>query len=158
MVKPTSCPPSYSLVCGCDGVTYNNECLALQVGVNLAHSGQCVVDADGDGYNSSVDCNDNNAAIHPGALDTNCNGVDENCDGTADEGYMSTSTTCGIGACAGQGQKNCINGAEVDSCEAGTPTTEICDGVDNNCDGAIDEGLCCTNSNMAYIDGFWIDR
>ncbi len=38
-------------------------------------------DADGDGYFSNVDCNDANAAIHPGRGDVADNGVDEDCSG-----------------------------------------------------------------------------
>jgi hypothetical protein len=51
-------------------------------------------DNDGDGYGSGSpiscgiekkgDCNDANAAIHPGASDL-CNGMDDNCNGTVDE-------------------------------------------------------------------------
>lgn len=40
-------------------------------------------DLDGDGYPASVDCDDANAAIHPGASEDPCwlDGVDQNCDG-----------------------------------------------------------------------------
>lgn len=40
------------------------------------------IDADGDTYPISVDCNDNNAGINPGIDDIPGNGIDEDCDGT----------------------------------------------------------------------------
>ncbi len=38
-------------------------------------------DADGDGHNTSVDCDDNDASVYPGAPDPCGDGVDANCDG-----------------------------------------------------------------------------
>jgi uncharacterized membrane protein len=44
------------------------------------------VDVDGDGYSTcGGDCNDANVAVHFGASDANCNGVDDDCDGIVDD-------------------------------------------------------------------------
>jgi hypothetical protein len=95
-------------------------------------------DRDHDGFFPPSDCNDLNAAVHPGALDNTCNGIDENCSGVADEGYASVATACGVGACARTGTTSCVGGSVHDSCAPGAPATETCNGVDDNCDGIVD--------------------
>ncbi|MCH8244352.1 tRNA (adenosine(37)-N6)-threonylcarbamoyltransferase complex transferase subunit TsaD, partial [Patescibacteria group bacterium] len=74
--------------------------------------------------------------------------IDNDCDGTADEDYISYGTSCGVGECASAGSTSCVAGSEEDSCSAGTPSTEVCeDSLDENCDGTVDEGCECTNGD-----------
>jgi hypothetical protein len=103
------------------------------------------------------DCNDNIFAIHPGATET-CNGDDDNCDGATDEGgvcpaltyycdadndnYRSSaaSGTCSTFGCVPVGCAT-IQGTDCKDNNAliHPNAPELCNGVDDNCNGVIDE-------------------
>jgi hypothetical protein len=60
-------------------------------------------DLDGDGYPASVDCNDRDATIHPGAMEEQCflDGIDSNCDGWDLDEECESSPECLMWLCNG---------------------------------------------------------
>jgi Putative metal-binding motif len=108
-------------------------------------------DADGDGYTlcgsatQAADCSDQRASIHPGAAEV-CNGLDDDCDGVADNGHPTegAGAACTVvqtglfGACT-HGLTSCADGPMV-CAQTVLPVQEVaCNGVDDDCDGHVDE-------------------
>ncbi|MBI5489781.1 MAG: putative metal-binding motif-containing protein [Deltaproteobacteria bacterium] len=71
-----------------------------------------------------------------------CNGVDDNCNGLADEGFtciFGGTQACWVGSCPGT--QSCGAGCNWGSCSV--TAGEVCNGVDDNCNGDTDEGFTC---------------
>ncbi len=108
------------------------------------------VDEDGDGYDSSEDCDDGDATVNPG-VEEDCDGVDNDCDGDVDEGVTSTWYEDTDGDGFGNSDE------EVEACEPtdgwvptdgdcndadpayypGAPEDDCTDENDYNCDGSV---------------------
>ncbi len=84
---------------------------------------------------------DNNDLVNPGVTEIS-DGIDNNCNGQIDEGFVcvnGATQSCGtnVGECQA-GTQTCTNGQWSTCTGSIGPTTETCDGKDNNCDGLID--------------------
>jgi hypothetical protein len=87
-----------------------------------------------------------------------CNGVDDNCNGQVDEGFpgLGNACTAGVGACLRYGANVCNAGGTGVMCSAvaGAPTAELCNRIDDDCDGNVDEDF--TTLGMACSAGMGV--
>ena len=148
----------------CDGL--DNDCAG---GVDDRVTRAVYDDADGDGFgnpdarhdvctaaegqvDNGNDCDDGDAGIYAGAIEL-CDGIDNNCDTQVDEGvtsiYYADADADGFGdpdaateACAPTADRVEDDSDCDDSNSLANPAgDEICDEIDNDCDGEVDEGV-----------------
>jgi len=79
-----------------------------------------------------------------------CNGADDDCDTLVDEDFPDKGAACDdgkYGACKGTGAKLCKADGSGTFCQIATPggtaKAEVCNGIDDNCNGLVDEGISC---------------
>jgi hypothetical protein len=122
------------------------------------------VDADNDGFVVGEDCDDNNADVNPDAVEL-CDSVDNNCDGVVDEetaedagNWYADSDEDGFGdlavttlACeAPSGYVADSTDCDDSNTDISPDGTELCNGVDDDCDSEIDEDA--TDMSTWYAD------
>lgn len=131
-----------------DGDSYGNAAV-VYVGCSLPA-----------GYvQNATDCDDSSASVHPNATEV-CNAIDDNCNGQIDEGVPDLDSD-GIPNCLdsdADGDGVSVAGGDCNDLDAQINPTqpEVCDSVDQDCDGVVDEGAldAATWYPDADVDGF----
>jgi Putative metal-binding motif/FG-GAP repeat len=136
--------------------------------VGCTDKAAAVDDNDGDGVDSTSDCDDSDDLIHPGAAEA-CDGLDNDCNGIIDDGVTTNWFVDGDGDSFGE------SGIPVTACQApagyvaldgdcddadaavfpGAP--ELCNTIDDDCDGATDSGEGAYWYDDGDGDGYGVD-
>ncbi len=122
-----------------------------------------LTDDDGDGFAACEECDDSRADVNPLASEV-CNDLDDDCNGAVDDGASDVTTwyedldldgygsTVSATACDAPAGYITATGDCDDSVRGVNPSaSEVCDGVDNNCDGSTD-GSDAAGAETWYAD------
>ena len=151
-------PGTYSVTLTASNASFTDDEVRTNY-ITVGSSATWYRDADGDGYgNPSLtisactapagyigvagDCNDNAAAVRPGATEV-CNNIDDNCAAGIDEGFDVDN----------DGYTTCEGDCNDNSSIVHPGAFEICNGADEDCDNIIDEGYDADNDGYTSCGG-----
>ena len=143
----------------CDGVIDENVVLPLPAAA-CSSLGACLTGTTVTCEMGALRCNYNNPNVSKDAMgniipETSCDGIDNDCDGIVDNMHLDKGQACDngqLGACrsAGTRQCNAMNPTGPTVCQftlvgQAMPQPEVCDGIDNDCNGTVDDGAAAGN-------------
>ncbi len=156
----------------CTGIAISSECYSHGTGVNdpTVGVGPCLLgmhtcnDYDNNGYTEYGPCVDE---VVPAAMETCDNGVDDDCNGVVDDAcdcdlgdeepcYEGAALTEDVGIC--HGGTRCCDGGNWGACLGQQlPETELCNGLDDDCNADPDDSPEAATTQVCTMQGVCAD-
>ncbi|MCP4805152.1 MAG: hypothetical protein GY913_04535 [Proteobacteria bacterium] len=113
-----------ALTLGC-----RNKDVATPLDSSPEDTAPVVIDADEDGYEELLDCDDTDPAVNPGAEEVPYDGVDNDCNELSPDDDLD-----------GDGYLEAVDCDDTED-DVHPDATELCNGVDDDCNGDIDDAV-----------------
>ncbi len=161
----------------CDGVDNDCDTLIDDADTGVTGTTDYFFDNDSDGFAgsssvaactqpsgtfvTSTDCDDSDASVFPNATEIIDDGIDQNCDSgdlcyvdADDDGFRTESTTASADLdCldSGEGESSDTLDCDDTSSSVNPNAIEVCDSLDNDCDGDIDDSDSSVDTSTGTI-------